>query len=119
MIRLLGFEISIQNNHKKKIEKIKNIACNFYGVSKKQTFDNRKFEPFVHVRQVVQYFAIKYKYRLYMNLTQIGERTNRDHSTVINSYKKIDSIIQRPLNKDQQALKIEIEQIDNKINKII
>lgn len=93
------------------MEKLINIICENYKVSKEDLFSKRKKTKIVNARHMYMYFLFKYYHK---NLTETAKLTNRNHGTIIYAIKKIDNEIK--IYKDKIK---EIEIILNDINNFL
>ena len=91
------------------MNKIIQIVADFYGIDENLIFTRTKVREIRHPRQVAQYFIYK-KTRL--PYIAIGKRFGRDHSTIVNSVKKID-FAYKHYKSDRQELKEIERRIDN------
>lgn len=90
------------------IEKIQNEVAQFYGLSVKELKGSKRVQHIVHARQVAMYLARELTDN---SLPKIGkEFGNRDHTTVMHAYNKIDSLLAK-----DPSLEIDLGTIRNKI----
>lgn len=70
-----------------KIETIESIVCDYFKVTIEQVRKKDRHEPIITARHFLHYFL---RSRTKLTLDEIGARTGgRDHTTVINSWNKI------------------------------
>jgi chromosomal replication initiator protein len=96
------------SENKVTIENIQKIVCNNYKISKNEMLSPRRSRYLVRPRQIAMYLA---KTLTSKSLPDIGrEFSNRDHTTVIHSVKKIEKLlkIDENLNKNLEKLKSDI-----------
>lgn len=90
------------------IEKIQEEVCSFYGVTVKDIKGTKRVQTIALPRQIAMYLV---RELTDYSLPKIGkEFGNRDHSTVLHSYKKIKDLLESDSN-----LKIDIEAIRAKL----
>ena len=90
------------------IENIQKTVCNNYKISKNEMLSPRRSRYLVRPRQIAMYLA---KTLTSKSLPDIGrEFSNRDHTTVIHSVKKIEKLLKTDenLNKNLEKLKSDI-----------
>lgn len=103
---VIGFETAPKRAPQ--FEDILQSVSSFYSVSIQDMVGNSRTRTILVARQVAMYITQKH---LRMSLTSVGERfSGRDHSTVINSVKKIDKLLQ----KDPQLLR-EVRAIEQEV----
>ena len=90
------------------MESIIDAVSKYYSISKQDLLSKKRHKDIVEARQICMYLACEYS-RKYP-LSYIGERFDRDHSTVIHAREKIKTDI-----KKNRSLKIQIEDIKNLI----
>ena len=93
------------SENKVTIEIIQKIVCNNYKISKSEMLSPRRSRYLVRPRQIAMYLA---KNLTSKSLPDIGrEFSNRDHTTVIHSVKKVEKLIKNDdsLNKNLENLK--------------
>ena len=90
------------------IENIQTAVCKFFKISKNEMLSSRRSRYLVRPRQTAIYLA---KSLTSKSLPEIGRSfSNRDHTTVIHSVKKIEK-----MRKDDPELNINIDNLKNKI----
>ena len=96
------------SENKVTIENIQKTVCNNYKISKNEMLSPRRSRYLVRPRQIAMYLA---KTLTSKSLPDIGrEFSNRDHTTVIHSVKKIEKLLKTDenLNKNLEKLKSDI-----------
>ena len=96
------------SENKVTLEYIQTVVCNNYKISKNEMLSPRRSRYLVRPRQIAMYLA---KILTSKSLPDIGrEFSNRDHTTVIHSVKKIEKLlkIDESLNKNLEKLKNDI-----------
>ncbi len=102
--------INENNDHKLSLEEILDVVCSYYNVTIDDINSNKRSRDIAHPRQVATYLC-----RTLTDYSQekVGEVVgNRDHSTVINSVKKINEEMTNDIN-----TKNEIEEIRRMLGK--
>ena len=96
----------LKNNDDKKLspERITNIVCEYFGVSLLDVCGPKRNREFVYARDIAIYLCRN----LIKDITQekIGEFFNRDHSTIINSCKKIEDRLKNDKELNEQIKRI-------------
>ena len=96
----------LKNNDEKKLnpERITNTVCEYFGVSLLDICSPKRNREFVYARDIAIYLCRN----LIKDITQekIGEFFNRDHSTIINSCKKIEDRLKNDKELNDQIKRI-------------
>jgi len=93
-----------------KLEFIKDTICNYYSVEPLDIYVKKKNGNRVLIRQITHYLARK---NTDLSLEMIGNKTGgKDHSTVLNSYRKISELIENPLTPYNKKLAEEIKELN-------
>lgn len=81
------------------VEIIKNVVCEYLGVSPMKIYSKTRKREIVQARQLVQHFAKKYTR---LSLAKIGFETgNKDHATIMYANKTVKDLVES--NKDFEA----------------
>tara|TARA_R110000772_G_scaffold130839_1_gene239115 strand:- start:250 stop:570 length:321 start_codon:yes stop_codon:yes gene_type:complete len=82
-----------------RLERILNDVCNYYGIKLSDIKGRSRLRKFVEARHMFCYLAREHTYS---SLSEIGLTVNRDHSNVIHSIKKVNSLkdIYKSINKE-------------------
>lgn len=78
----LGLRGVAEKNSKDKVENIKEIVCKVTDVDFNELISKSRKRNITEARQLFHYFVRR---ETNLSLTQIGQMTNRDHSSVIHS----------------------------------
>ena len=85
------------------IDEIIDVVTNYYGISKNEVLNNLRQDKFILARNLIIYIA---KRITNMSFSQIGELLNRNHSTVLRAYEKMESLLKRDLLLKEQLKEI-------------
>lgn len=104
-------EIFKENPHVQAIEeeltaqKIKSVVCEYYGLTKAQIESKSRTKHIANARHIAVYLCRKH---LQMPFVKIGfEFGNRDHSTIMSSYEKMNRLLKENESFQQAVLQIE------------
>ena len=96
----------LKNNEEKKLtpERITNTVCEYFGIKLLDICGPKRNREFVYARDIAIYLCRN----LIKEITQekIGEFFNRDHSTIINSCKKIEDRLKNDKELNEQIKRI-------------
>jgi chromosomal replication initiator protein len=91
------------------LEVIQSLVSSYYDIEKADLTGNSRSKSLVHGRQVAMYLCRELTSE---TLISIGSKFGRDHSTVIHSCRKIDSMI-----KQRRDVLEQVRELTNMINK--
>lgn len=87
-------------------DKIKNVVCDYYGLTKTQIESKSRTKNIANARHIAVYLCRRH---LHIPFVKIGfEFGNRDHSTIMSSYEKMNKLLKE--NKTFQQAVMQIEQ---------
>ena len=94
------------------VDLIQNLVSNFYSIPKEDLTGKNRSRSLVHGRQVAMYLCRELTAETLLSIG--GKFGGRDHSTVLHSYRKVESMI-----KQRKDILREVRELTNMINKSI
>lgn len=92
------------------VDLIQNLVSNYYNIPRADLIGKSRSRSLVHCRQVAMYLCREHTTE---TLISIGSKFgNRDHSTVLHSYRKVETML-----KQQKEVLQEVGELTNMINK--
>ena len=89
-------------------DKIKNVVCDYYGLTKTQIESKSRTKNIANARHIAVYLCRRH---LHIPFVKIGfEFGNRDHSTIMSSYEKMNKLL-----KDNKTFQQAVMQIEQKL----
>ena len=91
------------------IDYIKNVVCEHFGISENELTSSSRTRNLAYPRQIAMYLSRQFTKN---SLPKIGEEFNRDHTTVMHAYSKIEADMK--VNESLKSIVVEIiEKIKN------